>query len=110
MYCPQILSALAAILVTRSPGTSIAAVAPEDCGSAVISYINTNIAQANSTAQLVSVAEKNGVYAVEARYQGRNISIYATRDCTYLFTRSYNMMVTPTPTTPPTPTPPTEPG
>ena len=105
-----IISVFAVILATSNPGAS-AAVPPQDCGTAVMSYMNANLVQANSTAQFVSVTEKNGVYAVSARYQGRNITIYATKDCSLLFTSSYNMKggTTPTPTSSPTPTPVPEP-
>jgi len=105
-----IVSTVGYIFATSGGGVSV--VSPQECGANAISYMNANIAQANSTAELVSVTEKNGVYQIAARYQGRNISIYTTRDCNLLFTSSYNMkgtVATTTPTPSPTPTVPPKP-
>jgi glutaredoxin len=85
------------------------AAVPEDCGMTVISYVNTNLAQANSTATLVSVTEKNGVYQIAARYQARNVSFYATKDCSRLFTSSYILKGNTTPTPASSPRPATSP-
>jgi len=101
---------IAVILTTGNPGAT-PAVAPQDCGKAAISYLNANIAQAGATAVLTSVTETNGVYKIGAIYQARNISLYATKDCSFLFTSSYNLKssTTPTPAVSPTPTPVPEP-
>jgi hypothetical protein len=61
-----------------------AGVPPEECGRTVISYINANLA-GNSTATLVSVTEKDGVYHVAARYEGKDLVFFSTKDCSYLF-------------------------
>jgi glutaredoxin len=83
-----------------------AAVPPEECGRTVISYVNANLA-GNSTATLVSVTEKDGVYHVAARYEGKDLVFFSTKDCTYLFSTALNMKATPTPTLlPATPVPP----
>jgi glutaredoxin len=84
-----------------------AAVPAEDCGKTVISYVNNNLAQANSPATLTSVTEKNGIYQIAAQYQARNVSLYATKDCTLLFTSSYDLKANllPKTTTSPTPVP-----
>jgi hypothetical protein len=106
-----IVSLVAAFYATSSRGKT-ASVGSQECGRTVIDYLNKNIAQAGSTAQLTSVSEKNGVYAVSAVYQGRNITIYSTMDCSLLFTSTYNMKgtaTTPTPAVSPTPTVPPEP-
>jgi len=101
-----IASVVATLLVTSNPGVS-AAVSPQDCANTVILYVNTNLVQANSTATLVSAAEKSGVYQITLQYQARNISLYATKDCSLLFPSSYNLEgstgVTPTPTVTPEP-------
>ena len=73
-----------------------AAVPPEECGRTVISYVNANLA-GNSTATLVSVTEKAGVYHVAARYDGKDLVFFSTKDCTYLFSTALNMKATPTP-------------
>jgi glutaredoxin len=107
-----IISLAAAFYATSSRGSTVASVDMQGCGKTVITYLNANIAQAGATAVLTSVTEKNGVYAVSAVYQNRNITIYSTKDCSLLFTSSYNMKgtpTTPTPATSPTPTPVPEP-
>jgi len=107
-----IISLAAAFYATSSRGGATASVPPQDCGKTAIAYLNANIAPAGSTAVLTTVTERNGVYAVSAVYQGRNITIYSTTDCSLLFTGIYNMKgtaTTPTPATSPTPTVPPEP-
>jgi len=101
-----IIISVGIVYVTGNP-TGSTTVPPEDCGTVVISYVNTNLAQANSTATLVSVTEKNGMYQIAARYQARNVSFYASKDCSLLFTSSYNVKAntTRTPSPPPTPIP-----
>jgi hypothetical protein len=105
-----VISGIGIIFASGNTG-GVSAVPLQDCANAVITYTNANLVSAGSTAELVSVADKNGVYAVTARYQSRNITLYATKDCTFLFTSSYNMKVTttPTPAVSPTPTTPAVP-
>jgi hypothetical protein len=100
-----VILSLAGILYATGTLGGSAAVPPEDCGKTVISYVNTNLAQVNSTATLVSVSEKNGIYQIAANYQEKNLTFYTTKDCTFLFSGITNMKSTPTPTTSPTPTP-----
>jgi hypothetical protein len=70
-----------------------------------LNYVNTNLAEKNSTATLVSVTEKNGVYNIAARYQDKDLVFYATKDCTSLFSTARNLKETPTPAATPVPTP-----
>jgi len=101
-----IIAVVAIFFATGNAGGSTA-VPPEDCGTAVIKYVNTNLAQPNSTATLVSVTEKNGMYLIAASYQAKNVSFYATKDCSLMFSSSpYNLKggTTPTPTSSPRPT------
>lgn len=100
-----IVFTLVVFLVIINPERS-PAVPPDVCGDEVISYVNTNLATANSNATLISMTEENGVYKIAVRYQARNISLYATKDCSLLFTNSYNLKggATPTPTSSPIPT------
>jgi Gamma interferon inducible lysosomal thiol reductase (GILT) len=95
---------LAGILYTTGTLGGSAAVPPEECGKTVISYVNTNLA-GNATATLVSVTEKNGVYNVSARYEGKDLFFFASKDCTYLFSTARNMKETPQPAATPVPTP-----
>jgi len=94
---------LAGILYATGTAGGSVGVPPEDCGKMVISYVNTNFAQANATVTLVSVSEKNGIYQIQANYLGNNLTFYATKDCTFLFSGITDMKSTPAPTTAPTP-------
>jgi hypothetical protein len=95
---------LAGILYATGTLSGSDAVEPQECGRAVISYVNTNLAAANSTASLVSVTEKDGVYLIAGRYQGQDITFYATKTCNYIFSGIRDMKATPTPTATPKPT------
>jgi glutaredoxin len=100
-----ILSLVGILYATGTLGGS-AAVPPEDCGKTVIAYVNTNLAEPGSNATLVSVSEKNGVYQIASNYQEKNITFFATKDCSFLFSGITNIKSTPTPTTSPTPSTP----
>ncbi len=82
-----ILAIIAILMATGSGSTggSVAAVPPMECGRTIIAYANENLVQANTTATLSTVTEKNGVYNIAVLYQGRNITLYATKDCAFLF-------------------------
>lgn len=96
--------AILAILYATGILGGTAAVNPDECGREVISYVNTNLAAANSSATLVSVTEKDGVYHIAARYQEQDLTFYATKNCNYIFSGIRNMKATPTPTPTPGPT------
>ena len=66
-------------------------ISPTDCGTKAIAYINTNMATPGTSAQLVSVSEKKGIYELKATYQSQDITLYATKDCSLLFTNTVNM-------------------
>gem|GEM_PF-691200 len=71
------------------------------CSEKVITYINTNLTTPGQTATLINITEKNEVYTIWSRYQGRDLSIYASRDCMLLFPTAINMntpVATPVPT------------
>ena len=82
--------------------TAAATVAdPRACSEKVIAYINTNLTSPGQTATLINITEKNDVYTIWSRYQGRDLPIYASRDCTLLFPTAINMnttVATPVPT------------
>ncbi|MDD1664497.1 MAG: DsbA family protein [Methanomicrobiales archaeon] len=79
-----IIAVVAIIIATSNPGAS-PAVLPQTCGMHVLNFVNANLAQAGSTAKLENVTEKSGVYEIWVRYLGRDVSLYATKDCTLLF-------------------------
>ena len=66
-------------------------ISPADCGVKAIAYINSNLATPGTSAQLVSAAEKQGVYELKTKYQAQDITLYATKDCALLFTNTVNM-------------------
>jgi hypothetical protein len=74
-----------------SPTGKTAVVSPAVCSDKVIAYVNTNLVSAGETATLINVTNNNDIYRIWSRYQGRDLSIYATRDCTLLFTTAFNM-------------------
>lgn len=68
-----------------------ATVTPSACGEKVIAYVNANLAQAGTSASLVSVSDVSGMYAMKATYQSQTVTLYASRDCSLLFTDAINM-------------------
>ena len=96
-----ILIVILVIITLGPPSGMITAVAPQTCSDKVIAYINTNLVSPGQTATLVNITENNDIYTIWSRYQGRDLPIYATRDCTLLFTTAINMnaaAATPVPT------------
>jgi len=89
---------LAGIFLITGNAGGTPAVPPNECGAAAITYYNSNLAQANSTISLVSVNEKNGMYQIVVNAQAQNGYFYATKDCSLLMTRFYNMKGNATPT------------
>ncbi len=93
-------------LYTLSPAPAQGIVVPvQECGNRMVGYINQNLVQPGTTATFVSAIEANGLYEVTTRYQDRDITVYASRDCTLLFPQYVDItetVETPTPT--PTPT------
>jgi len=49
------------------------------------------------------VTEKNGVYQIAARYLTQNMTFYATKDCSYLFSGIRDLKAAPAPTPSPLP-------
>jgi hypothetical protein len=96
-----ILIIILAIIIMGSPSGRTTAADPRTCSDKVIAYINTNLASPGQTATLINITESNDIYTIWSRYQGRDLSIYASRDCTLLFTTAINMnaaAATPVPT------------
>jgi glutaredoxin len=102
-----VILAIIAILMATSSGStggSVAAVPMAECGRTVIDYANANLVQANTTATLGGVTEKNGVYNIAVTYQGREITLYATKDCSFLFSGITDLKAAPATETTPVPT------
>lgn len=63
----------------------------EEVADKAIDYLNENLVQAGTTATLVSVKERSGVYEITTKYQGREIKVYATKDGKLLLTGEFDM-------------------
>jgi glutaredoxin len=96
-----IIIIILAVITLGSPSGKTTAADPQACSDKVIAYINTNLASPGQTATLINITENNDIYTIWSRYQGRDLPIYASRDCTLLFTTAINMnaaAATPVPT------------
>lgn len=98
-----IIAILVILIVVSNPGGSgMGTVVPaQKCADSTIRYVNTNLVQPGTEATFVSVSESKGLYEITAKYQSKEIPLYATRDCTLLFTSAMNMnaaQATPAPT------------
>jgi glutaredoxin len=72
------------------PGIS-SSVPSQACGEKVISYTNENLVQPGTSVSLQSVSENRGIYEIRGNYQSQNVTLYATKDCTMLFTNGLDM-------------------
>jgi hypothetical protein len=59
----------------------------------VVKYINDNLVQAGSTASLVSITDTGSVYKVTVLYQGKNVTVYSSKDGGLVFTSIYNTSI-----------------
>jgi glutaredoxin len=71
-----------------------APVSLQSCGEKVITYANENLVQPGTSVSLQSLSENRGMYEVHGKYQSQNVTIYATKDCTMLFTNGIDMAST----------------
>jgi hypothetical protein len=66
-----------------------------DIGQKAISYVNTNLISAGQNATLVNMTEVNGVYRVAMKVNTtggqKSITVFITKDGTFLFPTYYNM-------------------
>lgn len=65
--------------------TSDAKLSSNEAGQKAIDYINNNLVEPGTKITLVSVEEISGIYKINAQYQNQNISVYITKDGSYLF-------------------------
>ena len=83
---------LIALLATgMQPAGQGSVVPPAACGERTISFINNNLVTAGTSAELISIAEKGGLYEIKCLYQMKEITLYTSKDCTMLFTNAINM-------------------
>jgi len=64
---------------------------PGTCGDKVLKYVNQNLVQPGSSATLVATSEDRGLYGIKIQYQSQEITLYASKDCSLLFTSNYDM-------------------
>jgi len=81
---------LAAVLVFGSKlfGTTTSTsnvLKPEEASLKAVKFINDNLVQPNTTASYVSSKEFEGVYNITVSYQGRDVSVYLSKDGSYMF-------------------------
>ena len=61
---------------------------PEEASLKAVKFINENLVAPNTTASFVSVSDFQGIYNISVDYQGRNVSVYITKDGSYMFLSS----------------------
>jgi len=83
------------LFLSITPAGAATIVPPAACGEKVMTYINSNLVEPGTSATLLSVNETRGLYAIQSRYQSQTITIYATKDCSLLFTNAIDMNATP---------------
>ncbi len=66
-------------------------VPPAACSEKAMTYINTNLVQQGTAAELQSITESKGLYELKILYQSQPGTLYSTKDCTLLFTNALNM-------------------
>ena len=103
------------VSVTGSQSGISSMVPLQSCGEKVISYANQNLVQPGTSVSLQSLSENRGIYEIRGNYQSQNVTLYATKDCSMLFTNGLDMnspgsasgiaQPTPTPPRPPVKTP-----
>ncbi len=90
---PIILVVIAAIailaivlaFVMSSSSPPVPAVSAQRCADQTLLYVNGNLVDEGTAATLVSAADQHGMYRVNVSYQGQQIPLYTTTDCTLLF-------------------------
>ncbi len=91
------------LLTTTGANTSTQGIPAATCADKAVAYANSNLVQAGSKVSFVSVNESKGLYDVQVLYQSKQITLYTNKECSLLFTSSYDMDA-PVPTPVPTPT------
>ena len=77
-------------IMQSTPGQATV-VPAQACTEKTLRYINNNIVSPGTSASLVTVTESHGMYEMKIAYLGQEMSVYTTRDCSSLFTRSIDM-------------------
>jgi glutaredoxin len=80
--------------VTQNVPGQVTVVPLKTCAEKTILYINNNLVSPGTSATLANVSENRGIYDITIVYQGRDMIIHTTRDCSTLFTSSIDMNAT----------------
>jgi protein-disulfide isomerase len=80
-----------AVFSSASPSGQNQIISPGTCGDKVLQYVNQNLVPQGSSASLVSTSEDRGLYGIKIQYQSQVITLYASKDCSLLFTGNYDM-------------------
>ncbi|WAC05250.1 MAG: thioredoxin domain-containing protein [Methanoregula sp.] len=80
-----------AVFSSASPSVQNQVVSPGTCGDKVLQYVNQNLVPQGSPATLVETSEDRGLYWIKIQYQSQVITLFASKDCSLLFTSNYDM-------------------
>ena len=78
-------------LVTGPQPGTLSPVSSQSCAAKVIGFANENLVQPGTSVSFQSVSEIRGIYEVHGRYQSQDVTIYATKDCTMIFTNGIDI-------------------
>jgi hypothetical protein len=79
------------VSLTGSQSGITSTVSLQSCGEMVIGYANENLVQPGTSVSFQSISENRGIYEIRGNYQSQNVTLYATKDCTMLFTNGLIM-------------------
>ena len=80
-----------ALSLTGSQAGNSASVPIQSCAEKVIGYANENLVQPGTSVTFQSAADNRGMYEIHGTYQSQDVTIYATKDCTMIFTNGITM-------------------
>jgi len=86
-----VLIIILAVFSSASSSGQNPTVSPGTCGDKVLKYVNQNLVPSGSPATLVATSEDRGLYGIKIQYQSQVITLYASKDCSLLFTSNYDM-------------------
>lgn len=72
-------------------GKSAQTLSAEDVSKKCIDYINSNLVQPGTSVTLAKTNDLGGIYEVVTTYQGKNISVYSTKDGRMMFLSALDM-------------------
>ncbi|MGC9059123.1 MAG: DsbA family protein [Candidatus Aenigmatarchaeota archaeon] len=67
---------------------------PQEIGKKVIDFINNNLVQPGTSAELINVSDKGSYYEIWTKYRGTEIPVYVTKDGKTLFLQAIEIKET----------------